>query len=394
MLLIDNATLYTPTQCYKPGRLLIAEGRILAVGTPEQVSAPAGTPVLDAQDLIVTPGWLELQINGGFGFDFTENPTTIWEVARQLPRYGVTAFLPTIVTSPLSQVEAALETWKAGPPPDFRGATPLGWHIEGPFLNPGRKGAHNPAYLQLPNPSTVEGWRPDQGVRLVTLAPELPGAEAVIHYLVSQGVRVSAGHSLATYEQALHAFSLGVTYGTHLFNAMPPLEHRAPGLAGALLTHPDLTVGLIADGIHVHPAMVALAWRAKGPHRLTLVTDAMAALGMPPGEYRLGDLEVRVDATSVRLPDGTLAGSLLSLDTAMRNLMAFSGCTLAEALCTVTSTPAAVLGLEDRGYLRPGYRADLVLLSVTHEVVITLIGGEPVFGNEKVAERLQRMGRG
>lgn len=394
MLLIDNATLYTPTQCYKPGRLLIAEGRILAVGTPEQVSAPAGTPVLDAQDLIVTPGWLELQINGGFGFDFTENPTTIWEVARQLPRYGVTAFLPTIVTSPLSQVEAALETWQAGPPPDFRGATPLGWHIEGPFLNPGRKGAHNPAYLQLPNPSAVEGWRPDQGVRLVTLAPELPGAEAVIHYLVSQGVRVSAGHSLATYEQALHAFSLGVTYGTHLFNAMPPLEHRAPGLAGALLTHPDLTVGLIADGIHVHPAMVALAWRAKGPHRLTLVTDAMAALGMPPGEYRLGDLEVRVDATSVRLPDGTLAGSLLSLDTAMRNLMAFSGCTLAEALCTVTSTPAAVLGLEDRGYLRPGYRADLVLLSVTHEVVITLIGGEPVFGNEKVAERLQRMGRG
>ncbi|WP_299027101.1 N-acetylglucosamine-6-phosphate deacetylase [uncultured Thermanaerothrix sp.] len=388
MLLLDHATLYTPTQCYDPGRLLIADGRIVAVGTPDHVSAPAGTLVLDAHGLIVTPGWLELQINGGFGHDFTEAPTTIWEVARQLPRYGVTAFLPTIVTSPLTQVEAALEAWRSGRPGDFHGAEPLGWHVEGPFLNPGRKGAHNPVHLQLPSQAAVEGWRPDQGVRLVTLAPELPGAEAVIRYLVSAGVRVSAGHSLATYEQALHAFDLGVTYGTHLFNAMPPLEHRAPGLAGALLTRSDVTVGLIADGIHVHPAMIALAWRAKGPQHLNLVTDAIAALGMPPGEYRLGDLDIRVDATSVRLPDGTLAGSLLSLDTAVRNLMAFTGCTLPEALCTVTITPASVLGLSDRGRLAPGYRADLVFLSPEHDVVMTLIGGQPAFGAEILEERL------
>jgi len=388
MLLIDNATLYTPTECFHPGRLLIEDGRILALGTPEHLTAPAETPTLDAHGLMVTPGWLELQINGGFGHDFTEAPATIWEVARHLPRYGVTAFLPTIVTSPLSQVETAMEAWHSGRPADFHGAEPLGWHVEGPFLNPGRKGAHNPAHLQLPSLGAVEGWQPANGVRLVTLAPELPGADAVIHYLVSTGVRVSAGHSLATYEQALHAFDLGVTYGTHLFNAMPPLEHRAPGLAGALLTHPDLTVGLIVDGIHVHPAMVALAWRAKGPNRLNLVTDAIAALGMPPGEYRLGDLEIRVDATSVRLPDGTLAGSLLSLDAAVRNLMAFTGCTLPEALCTVTTTPAAVLGLSDRGRLAPGYRADLVLLSPQHEVVMTLIGGRPAFGVEAFEERL------
>jgi len=390
MLLIDNVTLLTPREQIAPARLLLEKGRIRAFGPRPLVNAPANCPTLDAADLILTPGWIDVQINGGFGHDFTANPATLWEVARHLPRYGVTTFLPTFVTSPLETLAQAREVWRAGAPEGFRGADPLGLHIEGPFLNPARKGAHNPAYLRLPELAAVKDWTPANGVRLVTLAPELPGAAEVIHHLVAAGVRVSAGHSAASYEEALRAFGQGVTYGTHLFNGMNPLEHRSPGLVGALLSSPQVWVGLIVDGIHVHPAVVRVVWLAKGSQRLTLVTDAIAALGMSPGRYVLGDFEVVVDETSVRLANNsTLAGSILSLDTALRNLMAFTGCSLQEALITVTESPAAMLGLNDRGHIAAGYRADLVFLSPKHEVVMTMVGGQVLYGEQAFAERLK-----
>lgn len=379
MQFIDHATLYTPDDVIADGAILIDGSRIVACGPAAEVAAPASAAHIDAQGASVAPGFIDLQLNGALGDDFTQDPATIWRVAAQLPRWGCTAFLPTIITAPLATVTAAQTVLAAGPPPGWRGALPLGLHVEGPFLNPQKKGAHNPVHLRLPSLEHVAAWSPAQHVRLVTLAPELDGALAVITALAARGVVVSAGHSVATYAQAQAGFAAGAAYGTHIFNAMPTLAHREPGLPGALLTTPGQVVGLIPDGVHTHPAIVALVWRMKGAGGLTLVTDAMAALGMPPGKYMLGDQEVTVSERDARLPSGTLAGSVLALDEALRSLLRITGCSLQEALPTITSTPAAVLGLADRGRLAPGAVADLVFLDDDLEVVRTLAAGEVVY---------------
>jgi len=383
MLHITNATIYTPTRRIDRGAVLLDGGRIAAAGPAEHIPCPPDAQVIDADGLLLTPGFIDLQFNGGFGRDFTADPAAIWPVAAQLPQYGVTAFLPTIITAPLEKSAAGRRIVIEGRPAGYRGATPLGLHIEGPFLNPAKKGAHNPAYLRLPTLDAVADWSPQSGVRLATLAPELPGALEVIEALSSRGVLVSAGHSMATYDQAIAGFDAGIRYGTHLFNAMPSLLHRDPGLPGALLTDDRPTVGLIADGIHTHPAIVKLVWQALGPRRLNLVTDAMAALGMPPGQHLLGDYVVTVDGETCRLADGTLAGSILSMDEALRNLLVFTGCTLEDALQTITTTPARAIGLEyRRGQVAPGFVADLVLLSPDLHVRGTVVDGELVYAAE------------
>lgn len=382
MQYIRKATLITPTETIPNGTLLIDQGKILALGPDHTISIPQGARVLVAEGQILAPGLVELQINGGFGLDFTEKPESLWQVAEGLPRYGVTSFLPTVITSPLSNVSKALDIWQAGPPAGFQGAAPIGFHLEGPMLNPGKKGAHNPAYILLPSLEVIDGWSPENGVRLVTLAPEIPVALEVIRELRQRGILVSAGHSLASYDEALRAFEAGVSKGTHLFNAQPPLDHRLPGLSAALLTDRRVTVGLIADGIHVHPAMIDLTWRAKGSGGVVLVTDAMAALGMPPGNYHLGDYDVIVDQTSARLANGTLAGSILTHDAAVRNLVTYTGCSLAEALAAASLNPANLLGLESKGRLEPGANADLVLLSPEGYVQSTWIAGKVVFQKE------------
>ncbi len=377
MLLIKRATVYTPEGVLSRGAVLLDEatGRIEAVGPDETIPQPVGARVLDAAGRPLVPGLIDLQLNGGWGDDFTTDPATIWRVAAALPQHGVTAFLPTIITSPpgrVAEAQAAL----AQPPADFRGAHPLGLHLEGPFLNPAKKGAHNPAYLRPPTLTEAADWFPETGVRLVTLAPELPGGLALIASLAARGVIVSAGHSLATAAEAQAGFAAGVGYGTHLFNAMPPLHHREPGLAAALLADERPIVGLIPDGLHVHPLLVKLVWEMVGNGRLNLVTDAMAALGMPSGVYRLGDFSVTVADGRAHLPDGTLAGSVVSLDGALRHLIAFTGCTLAEALPTVTGVPARLLGLAGRkGAITPGADADLVLLTPDLRVALTIVGG-------------------
>jgi N-acetylglucosamine-6-phosphate deacetylase len=375
MLYIKHATVFAAEGTIESGAVLVEGERIAAVGRATDVACPPDAQVIDAAGLFLTPGFIDLQFNGGFGDDFTADPTTIWRVAEGLPRYGVTAFLPTIITSPLEKIAAGQKVVTEGRPAGFRGAMPLGLHVEGPFLNPKKKGAHNPAYLRQPDLAAVADWSPATGVRLVTLAPELPGALDLVETLAKRGVLVSAGHSTATYAEAAAGFDAGVRYGTHLFNAMPPLEHREPGLPGALLSDDRPTVGLIADGVHTHPAVITMVWRALG-RRLNLVTDAMAALGMGPGTHLLGDYEVFVDATSCRLANGTLAGSILALDEALRNLVRYGGCTLEEALPTVTTTPARAIGLDhERGQIAPGYVADLVLLSPDLRVRGTVVEG-------------------
>ena len=298
-------------------------------------------------------GYLDLQVNGAAGHDLTSDPGSVWEVGEALVRYGVSAFLPTLVSPSWTIVDRARSTFAAGPPAGYRGATVLGWHVEGPFLSPARAGAHDPASLRSPDLAAVADWSPATGVRMVTLAPELAGALDVVAALVDRGVVVSAGHSAATYEQAKAGFDAGIRAVTHLFNAMSPLDHRDPGLPGAALADPRVTVCLIPDGLHVHPALVRIVAAAVGRARLAIVTDAIAALGMPPGTYRLGGQEVVIAEAngipSARLPDRRLAGSVLSMDDAVHNLASYIGGTEDDAARAATSVPAALLGVERRG---------------------------------------------
>ncbi|MGI8823846.1 MAG: N-acetylglucosamine-6-phosphate deacetylase [Acidimicrobiia bacterium] len=244
---------------------------------------PAGGPALDLGGLVVSPGYLDLQINGGLGLDFTTDPETMWEVGASLPASGVTAFLPTLVSTDLEVVDAARRVVVAGPPHGYAGAAVLGLHVEGPFLARSRRGAHDPGKLRHPSPDLVGGWSPATGVRMVTLAPELPGGLATIAALAGNGVVVSLGHSDATFDQAMAGFDAGATMATHLFNAMSGMAHRSPGLAAATLAHPTVAAGLIADGHHVDAGAVRVARAALGPDRIVLVTDAVAPTGAISG---------------------------------------------------------------------------------------------------------------
>ena len=393
------------------GEVLTPEGRqhadlVIAGGWIAELRPRSGPAeeqgsdrTLDAAGLVVVPGFVDLQCNGGAGIDLTAEPERLWELAAVLPRWGVTAWLPTIVTSPEDIRRRALEVIAAEPPPGSGvRATPLGLHLEGPFLAGDRRGAHAAAHLREPDPALVAGWTRKAGVALVTLAPELPGALDLVPLLAAEGVVVALGHSSATAAQATAAVDLGARAVTHLFSAMAPLHHRAPGLVGAALTDERLTVGLIADGIHVDPVVVDLATRALGS-RLALVTDAVAALGgppvtsAPPGRpgvpVQLGDVEAIAHDGAVRLSDGTLAGSLLSLDRAVANLMAFAGVGLERAVAAAATTPARLLGLADeRGVIRPGAAGDVVLLDVTAagpEVVATVVAGQVAFDRRVAA---------
>ncbi|MBP7999611.1 MAG: N-acetylglucosamine-6-phosphate deacetylase [Chloroflexi bacterium] len=383
MLYIHHATILTPHTTIPDGAILIDRGRIVAVGPGQNIPRPEDIPTIDATGLTLVPGFIDLQLNGGFGHDFTQNPETIWTVAAKLPQTGVTTFLPTIITSPLHAVEQAQKQWQEGRPASFGGAEPMGLHLEGPFLHPNKKGAHNPRWLRRPSLEAIRSWTWENGIRLVTLAPELPQALDLITVLASRGIIVSAGHSQATLEEATTGFNAGIRYATHLFNAMTAMHHREPGLVAAALSDPRLIIGILPDGIHVHPHWVKLAWQLTGPNRLNLVTDAMAALLMPPGTYYLADQTVIVDETGAHLADGTLAGSVISMDQALRNLMAYTGCSLKEALPTVTSTPADLLGLGQRkGTIAPNYDADLVLLDVRQRVQKVLLAGEIIYSRD------------
>jgi N-acetylglucosamine-6-phosphate deacetylase len=358
-VLIRRGTVLTPAGKRKAD-VLVADGAIAEIA-PE-ITAPPGARQIDAAGCMVSAGFIDLQCNGGHGIDLAAEPERMWELSALLPRHGVTAWLPTIVSTPADIVERAITTL-ARRPVGFAGADPLGLHLEGPALNPLRRGAHPVGLLRLPTAQLVSGWRHDRGVALVTLAPELTGGLDAVRALRAAGVVVAAGHTDATTAEVLDALDAGVTAITHLFNGMVPFAHREPGPVGVALTDERVTVGVIADGVHVHPVAVATAFAAIGASRLALVTDAVAPMGL-------------ADSPAVaRRADGTLAGSTLSFDQAVRNLVAFTRCAPVEALLCASRTPAALLGAAGRGRLVPGGVADLVVLSGTLDVVTTIAGG-------------------
>ena len=371
---LRNGRLLLPDGTLLPGRLQI-EDKLISQIEPFY-SQDAATPAANSIDVggcIIAPGFIELQCNGGFGHDFTRDPGAIYEVASRLPRFGVTSFLPTIITSPAATIRQARAVIGSGT--QSPSARPLGLHLEGPFINPAKKGAHRRAYCRQLTTAEVADWRPDTGIRLVTVAPELSGALRIIECLSDQGVVVSAGHTMATLAEAKAGFAAGIRYVTHLFNAMAPLRPREPGLIGAALAHEAVVIGLIADGIHLHPTVLKLMSEILGA-RLSIVSDSMAAMGAPAGRYTLGDQQVTVSQHDARLSDGTLAGSIITMDQALRNMQRWSDCNLVDLLYAVTACPARLLGLATKGHLIPQYDADLVVLTDNLEVVMTIVAGD------------------
>ena len=358
-----------------PSAVLLAGGRIAALGADaERLGADAGR-VIDGSGLAAAPGFIELQLNGIDGLDFTSDPGSISRVGVAPARYGVTAFLPTVVSSPRGTVERALEAIRhvvrAGEP------VALGLHAEGPYLSAVRAGAHDPALLRDPDPVEIAGWLKSGALRVVTLAPERDMAIEAIGQLVGAGVVVSIGHTDADASTTTRAIEAGATYATHLFGAMAPLHHRAPGPVGALLADDRVTLGLILDGHHLDPLVVELVARLAGG-RVSLVSDAIAALGLADGEHLLGGRSVVVGGGSARLPSGTLAGSVVGLDACVRAFAALTGSARA-AIAAVTETPARLLGEGERGRLEIGARADLVLLDEGLRVRTTIVGGAVAF---------------
>ncbi len=361
------------------GMLRIEDDTIagLWVDDPSPPASWGDVPIYDAA--FISPGFVDLQVNGGFGVEVGDDPEAIRVLARRLPETGVTAFLPTIVTAPTECYPKAIAAFEAAK--DAPGARPLGLHMEGPFLSPARHGAHRRDLIENADPHLIDRFLASDAVRLVTLAPERPGALEIIRRLVERGILVSLGHTDATYEQFVAGIEAGARMATHLYNAMSAFGHREPGAIGAALADDRVTVGLIADGVHSHPASVQLAARMKSG-RIALVTDMMAAAGMPPGRYALGGQEVVVDGMSARLPDGTLAGSLLTLDKAVRNFAEWTDATFAKALSLASEVPARLLGLTHIGRIREGADADLVLLDENLHVQMTVVGGEIVYRRE------------
>jgi N-acetylglucosamine-6-phosphate deacetylase len=351
------------------GELWTANGRIIS---PQEKADEE----IDAQGFILAPGYIDLQINGGFGIDFSTQADQVKRVAARLPQYGVTSFLPTLVSLKKDQYPSLLphlQPCQGG----ANGSNILGIHLEGPFFHSSQPGAHNPACLTSLDEPIEAYYGSLEGVRIVTLAPELPGALLAIKDLKRRNIVVAAGHTQATYEEAKLAIREGIRMATHLFNAMPFLHHRAPGLIGAVLTDKAMFYSIIADGIHLHPAVVNLAWKAN-PKGLFLVTDAIAALGLAPGIYALGSMPVEIEQQHAHLlGTQTLAGSIVSMDAAVRLFRASTHCSLVNALEAASLKPAQVLGMEKaKGNLNEGADADFIFLDDDLYIQACYVAGE------------------
>jgi N-acetylglucosamine-6-phosphate deacetylase len=326
---------------------------------------------------LLCPGFIDLQINGAFGADIGPDPEAIRTLVVDLPATGVTSFVPTLISSPPERYEGFFGALEVGAME--RGACVLGAHLEGPFLAPDRKGAHDRANLRPVDLGFLRELLSSAKVRIMTLAPELPNSLEAIGLLLEKGAVASAGHTEASYKVVSRAIDAGLGLGTHLYNAMRPLAHREPGTVGALLADDRVRTGIIADGVHVHEAALRIAHRAKGTEGLFLVTDAMQAAGMPPGDYELGGRKVRLKDGAIRLPDGTLAGSALTMDEAVRNAVRFLGISLARAVRMASEVPAAALNLDGKGKIAVGRDADFVLLDAQGTVLETIVAGETVY---------------
>jgi len=378
-MIVSAGTVFAADRDLSPGHVVIEGGRIarVAAGRP-----PESVEHLAFPDATLIPGFIDLQVNGGAGVDCMRcGPEAYALLGRYLAATGVTAYLPTVISAPLEEMRSAIAVAVAAAP--RRGALPqiLGVHLEGPYLNPLRRGAHRAQDLRHPSIAEIEEFHRRGGglLRIVTLAPELEGADALVRWLAARKIVVAIGHTDATAEEVVAAVGWGARMVTHLFNAMRGFHHREPGTAGAALLTPALIVGVIADLIHLHPATLQLVARVAGPARIALVTDAIAAAGMGRGSYTLGPQTVEVRDGVPRLADGTLAGSVLAMVRGVHNFARAGSIGLRDAVQAASLVPARLLGLGRKGRIAAGCDADLVVLDREGSVALTLVAGEVAY---------------
>ncbi|WP_210438632.1 N-acetylglucosamine-6-phosphate deacetylase [Nocardioides xinjiangensis] len=371
-MIVSAAQVVTPARILAPGWLHLRGERIVEVGE----GAPPRASDVDLGDVTVSPGFIDLHVHGGGGASFDSGKADAAEVVADTHlRHGTTSMAASLVTDTPARMAAALRELA----PLVDDGRLAGIHLEGPWLSPQRSGAHQPGSLADPEPGAIESLLAagDGAVRMVTLAPELPGGVDAVRRLEAAGVVVAVGHTDATYAETRAALDAGARLGTHLFNAMRPLHHRDPGPVGALLDAP-VDVELIADGVHLHPAVLRTVFAAK-PGRCILVTDAMAAAGAPDGDYRLGPMAIEVREGVARLASeggtGAIAGSTLTMDAAVRFAVRTAGLPLLDVVHAASTAPAAAWGLADVGALEAGRRADLVVLDDALEVVRVMRAG-------------------
>ncbi|MFZ0200059.1 MAG: N-acetylglucosamine-6-phosphate deacetylase [Candidatus Sulfotelmatobacter sp.] len=389
MIVLRAHRLYTPLEEIMSPLVFIEDGFISAVSSQAEREIPKNGTVVDftreSRDAILAPGFVDIHMHGGAGLDVMRaSPAELPRLNKFLTTHGVTGYFPTTVAAPMDQTRDALERLaeaieaapSLGTNRDSVQARPLGIHLEGPFLSHKRRGVHPPENLVEPTLEIFERlWQAAHGhVRMMTIAPELPGAIEVIAEAARRKVCVSIGHSDALMESARAGVKAGARHATHTFNAMRPLDHREPGIIGEVLTNEQLSADIIADGIHTAPEIVKLFMNAKGIERAVLITDAIAAAGMPDGTYQLGPIQVEVKNGRCS-SDGKLAGSVLTMDRAVRNVVQFAEWRLEDAVRTATLNPAQAAGLAHHGHLTPGAEANFVVLGPGGEVRRTIVRG-------------------
>lgn len=383
-LVISGLQVHGENHLYPNGYIEIKDGKIQAIGDCHHAAASSGSDHVHTfpEDYVAVPGFVDSHIHGAAGADTMDaTPEALATMAETLPQEGTTSFLATTMTQEEEAIEKALHN--AGDymtaDNDDGQAQILGIHLEGPFISPEKAGAQPPADIIMPDLDRFQKWQAlaSDMIKLVTLAPEREGGLALIRHLTETGVVASVGHSNATYEQVVAAVQAGAARVTHLYNGMRGLHHREPGVAGAALLLDDLLAEVIVDGIHTRPEMIDLAYRQKGQNGLVTITDALRAKCLQSGTYDLGGQEVTVANGEARLAGGSLAGSILKMNEAVRNLLAYTKATLADAIQIAAANPAKQLGVYDRkGSLAPGKDGDVVVLDGNLNVVMTFCRGE------------------
>ena len=375
MQAIINGRIITPDSILDDKVLLFDEHIVSFVDAAKFKPDPALT-LFDAQGDYVSPGFIDIHIHGCGGYDtMDEDPQALQKIAALLPQSGVTAFLPTTMTMADKQIRAALERIRAAKEAPACGATILGAHLEGPYINPQYKGAQAAEHIKAPDFKAIEAYL--DVIRIVTLAPEASGSETFITRCRAANITVSIGHSSASYEQAQKAFTSGASHVTHTFNALPPLNHRQPGVIGAALDTPGVTCELIVDDVHVHPCLQRLLLQIKGPDKVILISDAMRACLLDDGDYDLGGQQVHVKNNEARLADGTIAGSITTLRLAARLLAKNTTLSLPEIIRTVSLTPARRINADkQKGSLEPGKDADINIFDRDFNIKASFIAGK------------------
>lgn len=377
---IIRGDIVTPQELIPGGHVVVEDGKIAGIGAGEPDTSGK---VLDFQGRIVAPGFVDIHVHGGGGQDVMDaSPEGLDRLSLFLAAGGVTSFLATTYTAPHGSILAAARNVRDAIEKGTEGAEVLGVHMEGPYIDQTWCGAQDRRYIRRPQTQELEEVHREAGgnLRMVTLAPEVEGALDAIGWLSARGIVPAAGHTDATYDEAMAGIDAGLRHASHLFNAMRPLHHREPGVAGAALWDGRVSVELIADGVHLHPATLGLAARLKGPGATALISDAIAPAGLPDGEYEFGGAKVTVRQGRCLLESGSLAGSAIRLCEAVGNMVELAGFSPEAAVEMASSTPARIAGAADRkGRLAPGMDADITVLDREFSVLLTMVGGRVVY---------------